>query len=115
VSGHCQSSEIPNRKHNVSSSEVSSFHSSEDGTDPVPKHCFFSSYLEFRAIDKAHKPSNSERYTPSSQPFRKYKIVVIKKKIKLPTIILNAVTFNVNFFPYMASNLYFYKLLRSFT
>jgi hypothetical protein len=27
-------------------------------------------YLEFRAMDKAQKPSDSECYTPSSEPFR---------------------------------------------
>jgi hypothetical protein len=30
------------------------------------------SYLEFRTMDKVHKPSDSECYTPSSEPFRFY-------------------------------------------
>jgi hypothetical protein len=36
-------------------------------TDPVSE-TLFSSYLEFRTMDKVHKPSGSECYTPSSQP-----------------------------------------------
>jgi hypothetical protein len=32
----------------------------------------FSSYLEFRAMDKVQKPSGSECCTPSSEPFRFY-------------------------------------------
>jgi hypothetical protein len=33
----------------------------------------FCSYLEFRTTDKAHKPSDSECCTPSSEAFRFYK------------------------------------------
>jgi hypothetical protein len=32
----------------------------------------FSSYLKFRTMDKVHKPSDSECYTPSAEPFRTY-------------------------------------------
>jgi hypothetical protein len=31
-----------------------------------------SSYLEFQTMDKVQKPSDSEHYTPSSEPFRFY-------------------------------------------
>jgi hypothetical protein len=34
------------------------------------KHCVF--YLEFRTMEKFHKPSHSECYTVSSEPFRNY-------------------------------------------
>jgi hypothetical protein len=32
----------------------------------------FYSYLEFGTMDKVHKPSDSECYTPLSEPFRFY-------------------------------------------
>jgi hypothetical protein len=35
----------------------------------------FSIYLEFRTMNKANKPSDSERYTPSSEPFRFYSLI----------------------------------------
>jgi hypothetical protein len=36
------------------------------------QYVVFSSYLEFRTIDEVQKPSNSECYTPSSEPLRLY-------------------------------------------
>jgi hypothetical protein len=36
-----------------------------------------SSYLELRKLDKVHKPSDSECYTLSSEPFRFYSLLVI--------------------------------------
>jgi hypothetical protein len=35
-----------------------------------------SSYLLFQMIDKGQKPSDSEWYTPSSEPFRFYFTIV---------------------------------------
>jgi hypothetical protein len=40
-----------------------------------PKYCVFL-YFEFRTMDKAHNPSDSECYTPSSEPFRLYNTAV---------------------------------------
>jgi hypothetical protein len=40
-------------------------------TGPVSKmSCFYS--LEYRMMEKVQEPSNSECYTPSSEPFRIY-------------------------------------------
>jgi hypothetical protein len=40
-------------------------------TAPVSE-TLFSSYLEFRTMDKLLKPSDSESYTPSSETFKLY-------------------------------------------
>jgi hypothetical protein len=37
----------------------------------------FSSHLEFRMMDKVHKPSCSECFTPSSEPFKLYVCICI--------------------------------------
>jgi hypothetical protein len=39
--------------------------------DPVSE-TLFASYLEFLTMEKVWKPSDSECYTPSSEPFRVY-------------------------------------------
>jgi hypothetical protein len=36
------------------------------------RNIVFSSYLEFRTLDKVHKPGDSECCTPSSELFRFY-------------------------------------------
>jgi hypothetical protein len=36
------------------------------------RNVIFSSYLEYRTMDRVHKPSVSECYAPSSEPFRLY-------------------------------------------
>jgi hypothetical protein len=46
--------------------------SPEDGIKSNFRNIVFSSCLEFPAMDKVHKPSDSECYTPSSEPFRFY-------------------------------------------
>jgi hypothetical protein len=46
-------------------------------TDPVSE-TLFSSYLEFRTMDKVQKPTHSECYTPSSEPVRFYNIYTIR-------------------------------------
>jgi hypothetical protein len=62
--GFCPSSGIlETRKHNVSE------------TDPVSKTLFFFYFLQYWTMDKVQRPSNSECYTPSSEPFRIYMIV----------------------------------------
>jgi hypothetical protein len=43
------------------------------------QNAVFSSYLEFRTMDKVHKPCDSERYIPSSEPFRSYFSASVKK------------------------------------
>jgi hypothetical protein len=42
-----------------------------------PKRCVFW-YLEFRTMDKVHKPSNSECYTASSEFFGLYCNLLVK-------------------------------------
>jgi hypothetical protein len=44
--------------------------SPEDGNRPSFRNAVFSSYLDFQTIDKVLKPGDSERRTPSSEPFR---------------------------------------------
>jgi hypothetical protein len=46
--------------------------SPEYGNRPSFRKIVFSSYLEFWTVDKSHKPSDSECYTPSSEPIRIY-------------------------------------------
>jgi hypothetical protein len=43
-------------------------------TDPISE---MMCSLEYRTTDKVQKPINSERYTPSSEPFRLYKFLTI--------------------------------------
>jgi hypothetical protein len=38
------------------------------------QYVVFPTYLEFWTMNKVHKPSNSECYTPQSEPFRFHKI-----------------------------------------
>jgi hypothetical protein len=49
--------------------ECVSFLSTEDGNRPSFRSVVISSYLEIRTMDKVHKPSDSECYTPSSESF----------------------------------------------
>jgi hypothetical protein len=44
--------------------------SNEDGYRPIFQNVLFSSCLEFRTMDKVHKPSDSECHIPSSERFR---------------------------------------------
>jgi hypothetical protein len=44
--------------------------SAEYGNRSSFQNVVVSSYLEFRTLDKAHKPSDSEGHTPPSGPFR---------------------------------------------
>jgi hypothetical protein len=46
--------------------------SSEDGKRFSFPNSFFSSFLEYRTMNRVEKPSNSECYTSSSEPFRIY-------------------------------------------
>jgi hypothetical protein len=54
--------------------------SPEDGNRSNFRNFVFSSYLRFREMDKGHKPSNSECYTPSSEPLRFYSHRVMLRK-----------------------------------
>jgi hypothetical protein len=38
-----------------------------------PKRCVILRFIEYRAMGRVQKPSNLERYTPSSEPFRIYR------------------------------------------
>jgi hypothetical protein len=40
-----------------------------DGSRSSIRNVFFTSYLEFRTMGKVLRPSDSERHTPSSEPF----------------------------------------------
>jgi hypothetical protein len=51
--------------------------SPEDGNRSSFRNVVFSRYLEFRTMDKVHKPSDLECCTPLSEPFRLYKSVVL--------------------------------------
>jgi hypothetical protein len=62
-----------------------SFLLSEDETGPIPEK-FFSSYLEFRTMDKVQKPNDYEYYTPSSEPFRFYFKINLKQYVNLRQI-----------------------------
>jgi hypothetical protein len=61
---------LETRKHNVSETGCF-FHPQVRGETPVPEtSCFY--FLEYWAVDKVQRLSNSECYTPSSEPFRIY-------------------------------------------
>jgi hypothetical protein len=44
--------------------------SPEEGNRSSFRNVVFYSYLEFRTMNKVQKPSDSDCYTPSSEPFR---------------------------------------------
>jgi hypothetical protein len=46
--------------------------SPKDGNTSSFQNVVFSNYLEFRTIDKVHKPNYSRYYTPSSEHFMIY-------------------------------------------
>jgi hypothetical protein len=51
-----------------------SFHSPEDGNITSFRNIVYSSYLEFRTMDKVRKTSDSQCCTPKSEPFRFYSV-----------------------------------------
>jgi hypothetical protein len=62
---------LETRKHNVSETGSVSVLRLGEGRKHIrfPKRCVFK-FLKYRTMGKVQKPSNSEYYTPSSEPFR---------------------------------------------
>jgi hypothetical protein len=50
----------------------------DDGKGSSFRNVVFSSFLEYRTMDKVRKLSNSECHTPSSEPFRVYPMKAIR-------------------------------------
>jgi hypothetical protein len=80
------SSDHDNRPFNVSNRVHILLPSPEEGNSSSFRNVVFYSYLEFQTMDKDQKPRHSDDCTPSSGPFRKYRVFLLLKRV-LPVAI----------------------------